>query len=339
MPNLTAYGAFQSTSRFGCLDGLRCIAVLCVVWSHGPGLLFLAHFGYAGVQLFFAISGFLITTLLLRERTRTGSISLRDFYARRALRIFPLYYTLFFVYLGAVFAFERHQPRGVEFLSNAPYIATFTSNWRMSDNLGVILGHTWSLAVEEQFYLLWPMLLAAIGRPAAWIALALAFVSPALFAGGRISPALFWGALLAVVLDNPHGFSALWVVFGRRGAAFVMAFLFAGTILIRVAQPAHGFLMAALVAACVIREDNVLASPLRWPPIAKIGIVSYGVYLLHPALYSSISRVGSALSLPLKPHDLLAFFLVLTMTMAAALLSFRYLETPFLRLRARFSPR
>src|SRR5882672_6045500 len=92
---------FQKAKYFPLLDGLRAVSIVGVVWHHAGGAL---HFsgplsrGYHGVSLFFVISGFLITTLLLRERSRTGAISLRKFYLRRALRIFPLYYAVLALY-------------------------------------------------------------------------------------------------------------------------------------------------------------------------------------------------------------------------------------------------
>src|SRR5271166_3634228 len=97
-PESLQYRKFRQTETFNSLNGLRCISVLAVIWHHAVGHLFptdtfLAE-GYMGVDVFFAVSGFLITTLLLRERDTWGDIDLRSFYARRSLRIFPLYYGL-----------------------------------------------------------------------------------------------------------------------------------------------------------------------------------------------------------------------------------------------------
>src|SRR5262245_32214375 len=104
---------FLGRSHFGALDGLRCISILAVIWAHGPGqraTLFLLRSGALGVDLFFVISGFLITTLLLRERRSTGSVSLARFYARRSLRIFPLYYAVLAIYTIAVLATNPNPP-------------------------------------------------------------------------------------------------------------------------------------------------------------------------------------------------------------------------------------
>src|SRR5437868_5861023 len=101
----TAYQAFMSASRFGGLDGLRAFSVVAVIWCHvtGPHTLELLNRGNKGVDLFFAISGFLVTSLLLREHRKTCGISLRNFYIRRTLRIFPLYYAVLCLYCVLVF--------------------------------------------------------------------------------------------------------------------------------------------------------------------------------------------------------------------------------------------
>src|SRR3954465_11721542 len=119
------YDAFIGQRRFGSLDGLRCIAVLGVIWHHTAGhdMLSIAARGAEGVTLFFAISGFLITTLLLRE----GTIDLKGFYWRRTLRIFPLYYTVLAAYVVLTLLFE-HGERGREFFQNLPWFLTYTSN-------------------------------------------------------------------------------------------------------------------------------------------------------------------------------------------------------------------
>ena len=131
--------------------------------------------GASGVSLFFVLSGFLITTLLLREHDAHGRIGLRDFYARRALRIFPLYFAVLALYAAITFLTERDAQGHLNgaarlFASNLPYYATYTNNWFVDLKLNedgqrrVIFIFAWSLATEEQFYAFWPPVLARGSR-------------------------------------------------------------------------------------------------------------------------------------------------------------------------------
>ncbi|HEX8824759.1 MAG TPA: acyltransferase, partial [Archangium sp.] len=167
---LAPHQAFLNTKTFGALDGLRAFSILSVVLYHVAE----THEGlvgrlYLGVSLFFAISGFLITTLLLRERDKTGDISLKGFYARRSLRIFPLYYAVLGLYAALVFVSEKDPVVRGDFFSNLPAFLTYTSNWFVppAADKRVIFYFAWSLATEEQFYLLWPGVMRALRRAGA----------------------------------------------------------------------------------------------------------------------------------------------------------------------------
>jgi peptidoglycan/LPS O-acetylase OafA/YrhL len=163
MPN--RHDEFLNTRTFHDLDGLRAISVIAVVWHHTAALAFpdvhVLQQGLYGVDFFFAISGFLITTLLLREHRRTGRISYRRFLGRRALRIFPLFYVVLATYVLLTIATRRGTPEATEFFHNLPAFATYTSNWfvDLEHGTSVTFYFAWSLATEEQFYLLWPPLL------------------------------------------------------------------------------------------------------------------------------------------------------------------------------------
>ena len=125
------HGRYLATTRFPSLDGLRCLAIVPVFWHHcttGPLAGILGR-GPLGVDLFFAISGFLITTLLLRERDATGRVAAGAFYARRALRIFPLYYGVLLLYAVNAGFFMPHGEQRAHFLRSLPFFATYTTNW------------------------------------------------------------------------------------------------------------------------------------------------------------------------------------------------------------------
>jgi peptidoglycan/LPS O-acetylase OafA/YrhL len=141
------------------LDGLRGIAVILVMLTHANFQL--ADNGILGVDIFFALSGFLITTLLLEEYSLTNSVSLPAFYVRRSFRLFPaLYILLLVIVLYKEFlpdSFGNGSVR-LEVLSSALYLNNISWAWGWKSDVG-LLGHSWSLAVEEQFYLLWPVIL------------------------------------------------------------------------------------------------------------------------------------------------------------------------------------
>ena len=137
------------------LDGLRAIAVCAVLIAHAS----YGHIsgGFLGVEMFFVLSGYLITTLLLTERQQTGTLSLRHFYLRRAARLLPALGLVTLLALAMYASDPSLMPSG-DVLASIPIVWLFFSNWfaAAGDNLG-LLQHTWSLGIEEQFYLLWPL--------------------------------------------------------------------------------------------------------------------------------------------------------------------------------------
>lgn len=163
-----AFKAYRDTTRFGSLDGLRFLCILAVLWHHSPltpiylDQLQLAGRGFAGVDFFFVLSGFLITTLLLREEAEKGGFSLRGFYWRRILRIVPVYF-LVVTLVAVYFIGWKGQGQWSELL---PYYYLFLSNFLVGDI--PLLDPTWSLAVEEQYYLIWPLTLLIL--PRRWVA-------------------------------------------------------------------------------------------------------------------------------------------------------------------------
>ena len=141
------------------LDGLRGVAVISVIIMHGHSGFMTG--GYLGVDVFFALSGFLITSLLIREADANGQINFSHFYFRRALRIFPAFGLLLAIFCGyAIWGGLSGSTLTAEILSSGLYV----SNWTRAFGLGypVYMSHTWSLAIEEQFYFLWPPIFALL---------------------------------------------------------------------------------------------------------------------------------------------------------------------------------
>jgi peptidoglycan/LPS O-acetylase OafA/YrhL len=355
-----SHAAYEKTRHFPTLDGLRCISIVAVVWHHawgadhverGP----LAH-GHLGVQLFFAISGFLITTLLLRERTATGEISLAKFYARRTLRIFPLYYAVVALYVVVVLLLERHTEEGREFFHNLPYFLTYTTNWFVDfEGSRVIFFFSWSLATEEQFYLAWPWIVRGFRRWTGPVAVMSGLVLLTLGAGAAvragwidddwlwvrvvtsIAPAICLGCLAAFAVHHRSGFEVVARVLGHRASAPVaLALVVLAVALEGVPRILVYVAMTALVVACCIRQDHGLAPVLGLRAMRHVGTVSYGMYLLH---LLSINAVRRALPGSLLDEPLVVFPAGLVLTILAATISYRFYELPFLRLKDRFRPK
>jgi peptidoglycan/LPS O-acetylase OafA/YrhL len=294
------------------LDGLRAIAVVLVMGFHFhvPGF----AGGFIGVDIFFVLSGFLITRLLLDEHVATGTIRLRRFYGRRALRLLPA-----LALLLAVTA---------PFVSRAWTIATasYLANWFLALNkLGTApLSHTWSLAIEEQFYVVWPLLLlgllrAGLSRDAiVRVVIALAALSCLAKILGCIDPdagtwirlyhgtdtradALLIGCAAALLSTGepwlPH-VAARGVLVIAAGA---IAYVTVTSNLRDLALYRHGELtLVALASAIVVTQ--LVARPLRaleLRPLVALGTISYGLYLWHhPIAYLDVPVVAKvALSL------------------------------------------
>lgn len=344
------YARYCQVRTFGSLDGLRAIAILAVVWHHtgqSTGAWVLAGRGFLGVDLFFVLSGFLIVTLLLREKRRTGAISLRKFYGRRILRIFPAYYFML-LFVGVV-AFVKPGNSSAVVRHELPFAALYLSNLVPMQSM---LAITWSLAVEEQFYLVIPTLEKYMDRalllllPCAYVLLSLfpfGFLPdlevPSFFRETTFGPIIL-GVLLAHLLDNPNGFRCAMRLLGWRGAPLVALLL----VVLSASNPRADisgwprmsihFALVALVAACVIRERHSLRTLLSAWPMRRIGIVSYGIYLYHLIIAHFVT--------PRTEHmqafsHVACFASVTLLTWLAAELSYRVLETRFLRLKARFA--
>ena len=340
--------SFLQTKSFGSLDGLRAFAILAVVWHHtgepDPDWVISGR-GFLGVDLFFVISGFLIVTLLLRERSRTGVISLRAFYARRALRIFPAYY--FMLLIVGLIAIVKRGNSSDAVIHDLPYAAFYLSNFV---SLGSGLAITWSLAAEEQFYLVVPTLEKYAPRaipfllPSAYVLVSLppfgwfhGLGLSQMFSQTTFGPIIL-GVALAHLLNAPRGYRLASLVLGSRWApVFILALL--GLALVDLPTDISGWpricihwLMVALVASCVIQERHRLRTILSLWLLRRIGIVSYGIYLYHllveHLVLKAAGRVGITSHVPV-------FTAVIIATWLAAELSYWAFESRFLALKSR----
>lgn len=351
------------------LDGLRAIAVGLVMLGHlwhGPELPILQPLvsaGFHGVDVFFALSGFLITGILLRNLGQQGYY--RNFFVRRALRILPLYWCYLTLVLG---------PRLVQQLSGAqvPESGPFWVYYVFVSNLNFVhearfidplLDMSWSLCIEEQFYLTFPLLVAALPRRALVVLLVviavgsgplryavydpnnelLTYVSTPMRSDG-----LAMGALAAIALHHEHA----------RLIVLIRGLLWPLTVLLGVAlgvgydghQPGPTSVMHTLVSAwstCVLvavisGEHPALTRYLAWTPAVLVGRLSYGLYLLHPAAYVFVCFAWARADLPAPEHSVPSASAQLLMASLIAIgmatLTWRTLEEPMLGLKDRLAP-
>jgi peptidoglycan/LPS O-acetylase OafA/YrhL len=188
---------FWQASYFPSLDGLRALSVLLVIGGHARTVVPLKRYlsGGLGVGIFFVLSGFLITTLLLREELASGSISFGGFYIRRFCRIFPPYFLTLGVYLLIGLVPSQHELRTKVF-NGLPYFLSLRNEY-VPRGLAVAFTHSWSLSVEEKFYLLWPVLFFLVLRKlrARWAVVPITFI-PLLISTSTTLPAAYFSLLL-----------------------------------------------------------------------------------------------------------------------------------------------
>jgi len=340
--------------RIPSLDGLRAISIALVLLAHlrgttgFPGWLNVPlpfDLGPLGVRVFFVISGFLITSLLIGERVKTGSISLPRFYLRRTLRIFPPYYVYVLVVMSLEWAGHITLRPG-----DLVHAVTYTVNYHR--DRAWWLGHAWSLSVEEQFYLLWPavFLLAGRGRAlrviVAFLAaapiwrLALAWLAPSARLGigetfFTTADAIGAGCLLALARPNLHAWPPYAAFLGSRAVALLPLGILAANASAHWARPYWLVGMTAESLLVMVSIDWATASAgsrfgrlLNAGPLVVFGMWSYSTYLWQQMFLNRSS--GSVVS---------AFPLNIGLAIAAAACSYYVVEQPSLRFRERFERR
>ena len=320
----------MSEQRIPSLDGLRAISITLVIlshlvkWKHVSGEV-LGAYGTIGVFIFFVLSGYLITNILLREHQRTSTISLRNFYVRRAFRIFPAA----FVFLAIVVILYWNQMRWFHVAAAVFYFAN------MDIHRPWIFGHLWSLSIEEQFYLLWPFALRKWFRYRTWIVLGAFWFTP-VFQTFLYAFKVHNGWIASLPVFSSHlAIGSLLAILGPRLPKIpqtVALLMLAALILIPwfgANTPARTlfslFVLSPLLnvstAGLVLHVIQAPYRALNWRPIAWLGRISYSLYLWQELFCSNAAlHAGYLLVLP---------------SIACACLSYYLVEQPMLRLRER----
>jgi len=349
-PDHVAKASFPGKTRLASLDGLRAISFALVLLGHLdrtrnlgkiPYIDVFGDLAHLGVVIFFVISGFLITGLLIEEYDRTGRISLKLFYTRRALRILPAS----FAYIGIIGLLSK---AGYITLSrhDLQYAFSYLVNYKLDRSW--FIGHLWSLSVEEQFYLLWPLVFSIVSpRHRIWASAGFVAMGPAarffgwlLLHGSpyrnlemfpMVADSLAAGCLLAVLrgrLETQSAYLRLFrpwisallvgmVLAINRYTGYTIVSVFGGLLI--------NLQLAVLMHRCMYCRGDALGRFLSWRSISFVGVLSYSLYVWQqPFLHS-----GSAAWASSFPENIL-------LAAAAALVSYFLLEKPFMKLRDRF---
>ena len=366
-PADVAEKGWRLPSRFPSLDGWRALSILLVLGEHSVytfdfpkkanSFMESVFDGNLGVRFFFVISGFLITYLLLKEHIQTGFLSVRKFYARRALRILPVYFAFLAVVLALQLFTPLRQP-GITWAGNL----TFTTNFVP---LAWTTGHLWSLAVEEQFYLFWPLVLCLAGLQKTRRVLLLLcipiMVAPICRAVSHAGVSSAWakpffqpysslnhfdslamGCLAAVLLvAHQDKMGSLLSRFSRATVISGIALVIGPQLLIKsfVAESLTvplGNTFQALGFTLLLLQSVFFPQffkPLNWPVVRQIGILSYSIYIWQMLFCGDPATYG-------LPHVwFMSFYGWLPAVLLVAMSSYYCFEKPLMALRARFRPR
>jgi peptidoglycan/LPS O-acetylase OafA/YrhL/protein-S-isoprenylcysteine O-methyltransferase Ste14 len=351
-----AAGSFHLGYR-PALDGVRGLAILMVLSAHTH--LLPDTFGFMGVELFFALSGFLITTLLIEEWRENGTVSRRAFYTRRALRLLPALLAMLAIFLGYAAVsgprrFFRHN------LHEALFGLFYCTNWMQvyDEYYFRFLRHTWSLSVEEQFYFLWPAILLWRLRRASlsstvnllllvgilfWAVRAFLFLSTVVnttqLANALHPESLILGCVAGMILSfgmlASARFTETWLRFGLVAALGGLVWIGFRFNIGDDLMVCIGWMLTSLFSAVIVL--GLAALPGTWsrkvfenPVLVYVGKISYGLYLWNSVVLEAIKR---EFQWPMWEQDLVGTAIIFV----AAMASYYLLELPCLRLKRRFS--
>lgn len=319
------------------LDGIRALCIVFTILNHVPAVRWIN--GSVGVDVFFALSGWLITTLLLREEQESGCIALRPYFIRRGFRILPLYVLTVVAYGALSFAGVR-EGAAEDFKASLIWFVTFCVEYRPAE-VGHIFTHAWTLGIEEKFYLAWPLILVLTARKpertalvgAAGIAVMLALTPRNDFVlRGYLG--LGAGAALSYAAMTQRRFRN-WLRERAVAAPFlaIMAAAYLGSITLAKSpwwNIAISWSAAFVIATLWFRRDLPTARFLSWGPLPALGRLTYAIYLFQFICIHAMQAVLSALGVPAQAAIL--FATAYPLSIGVAVILHRHVERPFIRL-------
>lgn len=355
-PTLT-HDEFLGLRRFGSLDGLRAIAITLVFTAHiGHQQLWPHLHGASGVTLFFVLSGFLITTLLLREEDRSGRVGFGSFYVRRAFRIYPMFLGVLALYCVLILGLGLEADRRDLFVDAIPEILLFFPEhmvfFHPDGQPYPPYDGAWSIGIEEKFYFVWPVLAFALLAGArarlrlpvlvvlGGLSLAASFHDPLMY----LAPYQFlaYGAVVAVLLHHPAGFR----VAAACGRSVVLLPVLVALLALQVGSDQidaygdlywlYGLLVAPLVAGLVVTRSRGVGW-LSSRPMVHLAAVSYVFYLLHNFVLNGVESAlptGGGL-----PGSVLSSALAFALAVVGSTVVHRTFEEPLRRVGVRISRR
>lgn len=364
----TTYLAEYETAKFEhikAFDGMRGIAILFVMIFHLPfsipEITDLSRGGFLGVDIFFVLSGFLITSILLKEQSKTGKISLKNFFLRRSLRLLPAYW----IFLIAVYLLGNYIGQNSDDIEtlygNYNFVAAFfyftNWHWLIIGKAPIGLGHTWSLAIEEQFYILWSLILFLAFREGK---------SRSLIFFGTLSLIIFLILLRTFRVLNGTDYAVIYFTTDSRmdslliGALFSMMFMwkifaprfyksfffkflvvFAGCVAFWVIflgnsggdffiwkLPIFSTSIGLIVLWLATQKKSLIHSFLENKLLCWIGQISYGLYLWH--------LITIEISNKFFPPSITLVITAISLAFLISVISYYLIEMPFLKMKNRF---
>ncbi|MER3497839.1 MAG: hypothetical protein C4308_04005 [Chitinophagaceae bacterium] len=352
--------------HYPALDGLRGLAILLVVFLHNFGFLHYFFFGWLGVDLFFVLSGFLITEILLNSLEEKNFLG--RFYIRRVLRIFPVYFLTLAFCIWVIPQLTTFQM--TYYRQNAGWFITFLQNWLFIFNPpqgNSTLLHFWSLAVEEQFYLFWPWIILLLRKPKR-----LQWFLVSLLVGVMLGRYLLWilhienlaydsfytftridgicvGSLIAILLKTHPDFFKKYttaIVLSLAALNFLMYFINRNAetrlpFLAFIGYTTFAIMFGFLLHECITAGSKLIKLLFANHILRFFGRISYGLYVYHWPVYLLLTPVFNSIFLSVFGNEnsrLMAASICSTMaSIVISTASFYFLEKPFLKLKTRFS--